>query len=85
MGLEENIGKVKYYHEMGDVFKVKVLDAKEKTYEKSEGEEYKLKVLGTTGKNFIINEEARAKIGQVFTVWRAKDAGAYVGWSLSDD
>jgi len=66
-------GDIKFYHESGDIFKVEVLDVRGRACGKTLGNEYKLRlleVIATTAKN-------PPKPGLEFTVWEAKDAGAY--------
>ncbi len=84
MTLDAEIGDIKYYHEMGDVFRVEVLDAQEKINGKLEGEEYRLRILGIARINPLIKKEAHMKVDGVFSVWKHKNAGAYAGWYLLD-
>ncbi len=86
MGLEGNIGDVKLYHEMGNVFKVEIIDIKDKTYGNSEGEEYYLRTINRRQMNPNMKKEVHPRREEVFTVWRSKDemAKAYAGWCLTD-
>jgi hypothetical protein len=85
MALETEVEEIKFYHEMGEIYKVRVLNIQEKAEGKTLGEEYSLKVLEIVRKNQFITEKARAKVGEEFSVWRAKNAGGYEGWSLLDN
>ena len=85
MPLEAKVGEVKFYHEMGNVYKVEVLEAREILSGKKAGEEYKLKVLEVINFNDkMFKESIKQSKGSEFSVWTAKGAGANAGWSLSD-
>lgn len=85
MDLETEVGEIKFYHEDGEIYKVKVLNIQEKAEGKTLGDEYSLKVLEIMRKNRFTSEESRAKVGEKFSVWRAKNVGCYAGWHLLDD
>lgn len=85
MGIEANVGDIKYYYEMGNTFKVEVLNVQEKTVRETLGEEYTLKVLEIIKTNSIIEKNIYPESGGKFSVWKAKNAGVYGGWYLLDD
>ena len=82
MALETEVGDIKFYHEQREIYEVKVLNIQEKAEGKTLGEEYLLKVLEIVRKNQFITEKARTIVGEEFSVWRAKNAGAYEEWSF---
>lgn len=68
------------YREEGCIVAVDIVE--QKSDEK--GESFTLKVTETIRPAPNIKPEYQLKVGDVFTVWRAHDAGAYAGWYLSE-
>ncbi|MBI2564619.1 hypothetical protein HYV79_01365 [Candidatus Woesearchaeota archaeon] len=77
---DAKVGDTKYYHESGDVYKVEVLDVQERAYEKTIGEEYKLRILE------VVDTDVKnpPTCGLEFVVWKAKDCRGYSLWHLLD-
>jgi len=78
--MEAKRGEIKYYHESGDIWKVKVLNVRKQNYGNTGGREYYLRLLevvDTNGRN-------PPKEGTKFSVWKAEDSGGYAGWHLLD-
>lgn len=82
--LEANVGDVKYFREMGNVYRVQVLEVEERVYGTSEGHEYTLRMLGVMRTGRFFRESSHPKEGEEFNVWKAKKGGGQAGWSLSD-
>jgi len=72
------------YRECGWVADVEVLSKAPEIMEGVEGEKTTLKVIKTIQESRIMKKEARPADGAVFSVWAAKGAGSYAGWSLDD-
>ncbi|MBI4151836.1 hypothetical protein HY496_02600 [Candidatus Woesearchaeota archaeon] len=75
-----NAGDIKYYHESGDVYRVKVQEVSVKNYGNATGKEYRLEIVD------VVSTSASnpPSSGLEFTVWKADDAGGYGGWHLLD-
>ena len=72
------------YREEGWVAEVKVISKEPKKSGETEGEEITLSVIKTLRESHLINKEALPQDGTTFSVWAAKGARVYCGWSLSD-
>ena len=77
---EAKVGDIKLYHDSGDIYKVEVLDLKDRVDEGKKGVEYRLKLLEAVDV-VAINP---LKSGLELTVWKSNDAGPYHWWHLSD-
>jgi len=78
--MEAKRGEIKYYHESGDIWKVKVLNVRKQNYGNTDGREYYLKILEVVDSN----AENPPKEGLKFSAWKAEDSRGYAGWHLLD-
>ena len=73
---EYKSGDIAFYHEMGEVLKVRILENKSNQKE----ETYKLKVLQVIQESSIVKP---SKVGEKFECWASKKVGQS-GWFLGD-
>ena len=67
-------GDTAFYHEMGEVLKVQVLENNSTEKEQS----YKLKILAVVQESRVVKP---SKIGEEFEAWALKNAG-HGGWHM---
>ncbi len=88
MSLEAKVGERRFFKEEGNIIEVEVLEVKPiemgSVKGKNPGTEYTLKTIRVVEYNPIMVEEAHPEIGEVFTVSRADECGAYAGWHLTE-
>jgi hypothetical protein len=75
---EIKVGDEKFYHECGNITKVKVLEVNRD----DRGLGYKLQALSTKQSSRMVADLSE---GEIFNCWAAHDAGAYAGWYLMDE
>jgi hypothetical protein len=73
-------GKAMHFYEDGCVFKVQLLKGPYPDPQHG-GESFDLKILEVLQMNGVYKQP---NAGEVFTAWRATDAGPYAGWSLRE-
>jgi hypothetical protein len=72
------------YIEDGWYAEVEVISKEPHMEGKTEGVKTTLKVIRTLQESPYIKPEYHAKDGEIFSVWAAKGAGAYAGWTLTE-